>query len=170
MNTIEPTQVQVCRNVMETLVSQEIEAQLLLLPHRVAQSINKIDAMTYAINRLPALYASSQKGWEYQMSRAQNNYGHQILLAVRQAIIAVQRDPLRSVIPLKPQVDVQSQAAQVALEKLKKLLQNEQLSWSNLIVVIEQSLIKASRGELKSKSPSLLARSIDMWERHGYLR
>ncbi|MFB2976248.1 late competence development ComFB family protein [Microseira sp. BLCC-F43] len=170
MNAIEPTQVQVCRNVMETLVSKEIDAQLLLLPPRVAQSINKIDVMTYAMNRLPALYASSQKGWQYQISRAQKQYGQQILLAVRQAIIAVQRDPLRRVIPLQSHGDVQSQAAQVALDKLKELLQNEQLSWSNLVVVVEQSLIKASRGEMNSKSPRFLARSIDMWERHGYLR
>ncbi|GET42092.1 late competence development ComFB family protein [Microseira wollei] len=170
MNAIEPTQVQVCRNVMETLVSQEIDAQLLLLPARVAQSVNKIDVMTYAMNRLPALYASSQKGWQYQMSRAQKQYGQQILLAVRQAIIAVQRDPLRRVIPLQSHGDVQSQAAQVALDKLKELLQNEQLSWSNLVVIVEQSLIKASRGEMNSKSPRFLARSIDMWDRHGYLR
>ncbi len=167
---MESTQVQVSRNVMETLVSEEIEAQLLLLPPRVAHSINRIDVMTYAMNRLPALYASSQKGWQYQISRAEKQYGQQILLAVRQAIIAVQRDPLRRVIPLKPQSDVQSQAAQIALDKLKELLQNEQLSWSNLVVVIEQSLLKASCGEMNSKSPRFLARSIDMWEKHGYLR
>lgn len=128
MNTIAPDRVQVCRNVMETLVSEEIDAQLLLLPARVGKSINKIDVMTYALNRLPALYASSQKGWQYQISRAQNHYGQQILLAVRQAIIAVQRDPLRRATPLKPQGDVKSQAAEVALNKLKELLQNEQLS------------------------------------------
>ena len=77
---------------------------------------------------------------------------------------------MRRVIPLKPQSDVQSQAAQIALDKLKELLQNEQLSWSNLVVVIEQSLLKASCGEMNSKSPRFLARSIDMWEKHGYLR
>ena len=170
MNTIAPDRVQVCRNVMETLVSEEIDAQLLLLPPRVAQSVNKIDVMTYALNRLPALYASSQKGWQHQMSRAQKDYGQQILLAVRQAIIAVQRDPLRKAIPLKPHADVQSQAAQVALDKLKELLQNEQLSWNNLVVIVEQSLIKASRGEMKTKSPRFLARSIDMWDRNAYLR
>lgn len=170
MNAIATDRVQVCYNVMETLVSQEIEEQLLLLPHRVAQSINKIDVMTYALNRLPALYASSKKGWQYQISRGQKDYGQQIVLAVRQAIVAVQRDPLRNVIPLKPHTDLQSQAAQIALNKLKQLLQNEQLSWSNMVVVVEQSLIKASRGEMKCKSPRFLARSIDMWDKHGYLK
>lgn len=150
-----------CCNVMEALVNQEIEKQLPKLQPKLARYINKIEVMTYAMNRLPALYASSQKGWNHQMLRAKKEFGNQVTVVVRQALAAVQRDPLRVEIPLKPKQEVESQAA---LDQLKILLQDEQLTWSNLASVVEQTLIKTSQGEITWKSKRHMRSLVYKWE------
>lgn len=165
MNTTKPNGAQVSRNVMEALVNQEIEQQLMYWSPQLAKYINKVEVMTYAMNRLPALYASSQKGWQHQMSRAKKEFGKQITAVVRQAFAAVQRDPLRTTVPLKPQEEVESLAA---LQKLKDLLQDEQLTWSHLVSAIEQSLVETVQGQNTWKSRLHTARSGYHWDDERY--
>ena len=57
--------------------------------------------MAYALNRLPALYATSEEGWHRQQLRAKQQLKEQIVTAVRQGLAAVQKDPLKSSTPLK---------------------------------------------------------------------
>lgn len=161
----ETNRAQICRNVIEELVNQEIEQQLRSFQPKLAKYINKVDVMTYAMNRLPAMYASSEKGWQHQMLRAKKEFGNQVTIVVRQALAAVQRDPLRVQIPLKPQEEVESTAA---LQKLKELLQDEQLSWSNLVSIIEQTLVETSQGKITWKSKSNIRRLVYKWEDHRY--
>ena len=47
-------------NIMEELVIEEVQRQIVGLPTRLAQYIKKVEVETYALNRLPPLYASSQ--------------------------------------------------------------------------------------------------------------
>ncbi len=70
------------------------------LSPRLTQYIKRVEVETFALNRLPTLYASSQEGWLHQHQRARTEYQGQIKIAVRQALAAVQRDPLRSSTPL----------------------------------------------------------------------
>ena len=149
MDIREANRAQTCCNVMEALVTQEIQQQMLTFQPQLVKHINKVEVMTYALNRLPALYASSEKGLQHQTARAKNEFGKQITLVVRQALAGVMRDPFRVAAPLKPQEKVEAQAA---LEKLKGLLHNEQLTWSNLVSVVEQTLLKTEQGEMTWKS------------------
>lgn len=134
-----------CRNVMEIFVLLEVEHQWQLIPPRLKPYINKVDIMTYAMNRLPALYASSERGWQCQIERTKKEYKEKITHAVRQAIAAVQRDPLRSATPLKP---IEPLECRTALGQLKELLQKEELSWNTLPTEVEQALVKAAEGEI----------------------
>ncbi len=88
-------------NVMEILVLKEVDRQLEKLSPKLTQYIKRIEVATYALNRLPSLYASSQEGLRYQLKRAKKEYKAQIYVAVLQAMAAVQRDPLRCSTPLK---------------------------------------------------------------------
>ncbi|MGC9526638.1 MAG: late competence development ComFB family protein [Limnospira sp.] len=85
---------------MEDLVAEEVRRQLALLSPRLTQYIKRVEVETYALNRLPALYASSKEGWLHQKRKAGNELLDQIKQSVRQAIAAVQRDLLRSSTPL----------------------------------------------------------------------
>ena len=165
MNATKASRPQICLNVMESLVTEEIEQQLQHFPTQLTWYINKVDVMTYAMNRLPALYASSESGWRHQMSYGKKKLGEQIAVAVRQAFLAVQRNLLRVAIPLEPPEYIEAQAA---LQKLKDLLQEEQLSWSNLALIVEESLAKASEGSPPGKPKKHLSFSDDYgWDDDG---
>ncbi len=143
MTVVKPAQTY--RNGMEPLVIQEVTKQLKQLPSKTVLYINQAEAIAYALNRLPPLYATSEKGWQQQQVRASRDLHTQLVAAVRQALVAVQRDPLRSVAPLKLEED---RDAGEALQGLKELLRANDLSWKNVVDQVEHALIRTARGEI----------------------
>lgn len=89
------------RNAIEPLVAEELRQQLQHLPKQIVKYLNPAQVMAYALNRLPALYATSEEGWRRQQLRAKQQLKQQIVTAVRQGLAAVQKDPLKSSTPLK---------------------------------------------------------------------
>ncbi|MDF2208907.1 MULTISPECIES: late competence development ComFB family protein [Arthrospira] len=87
-------------NVMEDLVSEEVRRQLVSMSPRLTQYIKRVEVETYALNRLPPLYACSREGWLHQKRRGTEDCYEQVKIAVRQALAAVQRDLLRNSTPL----------------------------------------------------------------------
>ncbi len=137
------------RNAMEYLVSEEIEKQFKLIPPRLAKYLNKKEVAAFALNRLPSLYATSEKGWRQQCLRGRRDYGEQIATCVRQGILAVQKDPLRMESPIVADTLEGSGAdAQKALQALGSLLHCDDISWQNMVAKVEESLVKAARGEV----------------------
>jgi Late competence development protein ComFB len=96
-----PSEISSCRNAIEPLVTEEVERQLKHLPPQMVKYINPVQVLAYALNRLPALYATSEEGWHRQQLRARQHLRDQISMAVRQGFAAVQKDPLKVATPLK---------------------------------------------------------------------
>jgi hypothetical protein len=96
---MQPNQTLTYCNVMELLVAQEVHRQLQQLPPKLVNYVNPAQAIAYALNRLPALYATSPRGWYLQQQRAKAKLSPQIVVAVGQALAAVQQDPLNVAIP-----------------------------------------------------------------------
>jgi hypothetical protein len=94
------TQFSLYRNAMEPLAAQEIEQQMQSLPEDIIKSINKGEAIAYALNRLPPLYATTQEGWYWQQQRARETLQSLISQAASWAIIAVQRKTSKFSTPL----------------------------------------------------------------------
>ncbi len=117
-------------NVMELLVAEEVGQQMRDLPPRMIKYLKIIEVETYALNRLPALYASSEKGWQHQYDKAKRELRNQIKSAVRQALAAVQVDPLRSSEPLRIEED---ESASTVLESLRDLLKQPDLGWDGML-------------------------------------
>jgi len=132
-------------NAMELLVTQEVEKQFQSLPIKTVKYIKKSEVIAYALNRLPPLYATTKRGWQRQLMRGKTEHFQKIATAVRQGIVAVERDPLRVSDLFTSQDD---NAAQNTLESLKVLLQREDLSWENLTTMVEQTLINTLRGNV----------------------
>ena len=88
-------------NVLEIIVIEEVERQIAKLPPHLAKYINPGQVIAYALNRLPALYATSEEGWRRQQLKAKTELKDQIIMAVRQGLAAVQKDPLKVTTPLK---------------------------------------------------------------------
>lgn len=127
------------RNVMEALVAEEIDAQMQQLSLREQQTLQRSQIMGYALNRLPGLYVTSEKGWQRQWSQGKNKYQCQIKIAVRQGIAAVLRDPLRDVTVLSNHAP---DVAESALLQLRRLLMRQELSWYNIVGTVQMLLVK----------------------------
>lgn len=164
MSIVQPAQTYL--NVMEVLVAEEVDKQQKQLPPKIAPYINKSEAIAYALNRLPPLYATSQKGLQQQRTRATKEMQTKIALAVRQALAAIQRDPLRTSPPLRLEVDREPQDA---LKGLKELLGSEDLSWANLVDEIEHTLIRTARGEVTWRKRGTSLAEIHEWQDSRYM-
>ena len=100
-----PDEVPVYRNTLEPAVAREVHRQLQTLPPRLVSYINPAQVIAYALNRLPPLYATSEKGWELQQQRIHTELQAQIVIEVRRGIAAVQRDPFRPATPFRQRND-----------------------------------------------------------------
>jgi hypothetical protein len=145
---METEKAQTYRNVMEDLVNDEIEHQLRRLPTKLREYICVAEVTAYALNRLPPLYATCEKGWRQQRMRAKQELAGQVTTVVRQALAAIQRDPLRVSTPLR-KPDLNSPV--YALEELKRILLRADLTWDNAADVVEQSLMSTARGDITWK-------------------
>ena len=157
------------RNVMEVLVAEEIDRQITRLPSNIRKFINPIEVATYALNRLPALYASSQQGFNKQKIKGRSQYNVNITQEVRKGFAAIQQDLLRTSTPLmsgnESDIDKSIKEAKAALKELADYLPEKDLTWKNVI-----RLVKPILAELKEKDPEAVnvkkvrSRSSGLWE------
>ena len=137
-------------NIMEELVTEEVARQIKRCPDNIAQYINQVEVATYALNRLPPLYASCHKGLNKQKLKGKGDYSVEITKAVRKGFAAVQKDVLRYSTPLVPEDNSDSMVTQSeelaearkALAQLAEFFPNKQLTWQNLAKVIKPFLMK----------------------------
>jgi len=98
-----------CRNAIEELVVEEIKAQTARLGADRQKEVSLNEVAAYALNRLPPMYATTQRGWVQQRKRAYNELKEEITTMVRRAMMGVRRDVLRESDPL-PQSELEDQA------------------------------------------------------------
>ena len=173
------------QNIMETLVHQEIQRQLKAMPAKLVKYIDMSEVATFALNRLPPLYASSEQGKQRQAAKGEMKLKEEVATAVRQALAAVQRDPLRSSTPLPPDRDPRYQVAENKLVSLEELLRRShlldpeitRLTWDNLELAIAKALKRtAERGIVDRRIEQILSEndygrytsSVHDWTDHQY--
>lgn len=144
----------ITKNVMEDLVAEEIEKQLNRYPVSNSKLINRVEVATYALNRLPPLYASSYKGLNKQKIKGKSELHFKITKVVKEAISTIQQDLLRSSSPLTIEFDRMGQELQEAEKALKELgafLPNKEVSWKNLVRTVKPILIKLHQRKYQKK-------------------
>lgn len=144
----------IAKNVMEELVTEEIHKQLKRYPRKVAKFINQVEVFTYALNRLPPLYASSHKGFNRQKIRGKAELQITITRTVRDGIKKVQNDLIRISNPLTTELNSVEQElaeAQEALQELSVFFPTKNLSWKNINKIVKPILIRLNE---KQKRPS----------------
>ncbi|MEM7725329.1 MAG: late competence development ComFB family protein [Cyanobacteria bacterium P01_A01_bin.45] len=145
------------QNVMETVVIEEVEEQLETLSPNAKKHIKAYDITAYALNRLPALYATGKRGWHRQYNRGKKDLYTEIKRVVKEALIAVQKDPLRTDRLIDSQ---EERVAYMALQEVRWLLKRNDISWENLAIVLEETLSNA----LDNKTVSWRVSSVDEQE------
>ena len=139
-------------NVMERLVAEEVARQKSKLPPKLREYIKGVEVETYALNRLPALYASSEKGWQMQYEKAGKAHAEAVYKAVRQGIAAVQVDPLRASQPLSVR---QSDESETILTAFRNMLNQPDLTWDDILYKCKRILLPRNhpdRPPLKDES------------------
>ena len=150
-NLMDPHALRDRANVMEMLVAEEVERQLRRCPSTLLDYVKAVEVETYALNRLPPLYAASHEGLEYQKQRARREYGPKIQTAVRQAFSAIQRDPLRKSTPLVSEDD--RTRHQMIIEMAAKFATQENMS-SEPPETPEESISHDKAARFRRSSPS----------------
>lgn len=161
------------RNVMELLVADEIDRQIVRLPNNIRKFINTIEVATYALNRLPALYASSQQGFNKQKLKGRSQYSVKITQEVRKGFAAVQQDLLRSSTPLlaenEEEIDKSIAEAKAALKELADYLPEKDLTWKNIVKLVKPLLIELQQqDEAEINARKVRSKSSGLWEDSVY--
>lgn len=152
-----------CRNALEELVIEEAETQYKRLGADVKKRVDLSEVIAYTLNRLPPMYATTQRGWVQQRKKAEQELGAAIAKTVRNGFLSTQSDVLRQSDPI-PDHELVSQAR--SLFKLRKLFSKDYLKWKDVPEVVRdalnsgfyQSLANGTYVSLDRRN-SLLARS-----------
>jgi hypothetical protein len=152
------------KNVLEEIVVVEVQEQLKNLSQPAREAINLSEVAAFALNRLPALYASTSRGWLQQRKRAHNELQQQTVSAVQQALLGVKRDPLRK--STKIEASKVETPAHI-LTRLQKLFSKPTLQWHQVPQTFQEAL------SLVNHTPEYLNLSINdrnrLREIKGYL-
>jgi hypothetical protein len=127
----------ICKNAIEELVILETESQIRRLNPEISAKIDPSDVIAYALNRLPPMYATSQRGWTELRERAKTTLAGQIQKAVRHALVNTQKDPLRQADPI-PEQELATQAR--SLLRIQKILCRDNLSWKDVPDLVRAAL------------------------------
>ena len=152
-----------CRNALEELVIEEAEAQYKRLGADVKKRVDLSEVIAYTLNRLPPMYATTQRGWVQQRKKADQELGAAIAKTVRNGFLSTQSDVLRQNDPI-PDHELISQAR--SLFKLRKLFSKDYLKWKDVPEIVRDALDSGYYQSLSSgtyvsldRRNSLLARS-----------
>jgi hypothetical protein len=131
-------------NAMEILVEEEVDRRLNAMSERQRAYLNRMEIIAYALNQLPPLYATGEKGLEFQISQGRCQYTSRIQRAVHQALAAVLRDPILTYQPLRLEAPA---GLRSVLQRIRVLLKNERADWDSLPEILE-ALMKESSDDI----------------------
>jgi hypothetical protein len=131
-------------NAMEILVEEEVDRRLAQLPEGHRAYLNRMELIAFALNHLPAMYATGEKGLSFQLAQGRTQHGGKIQQAVQQSIAAVLRDPILNYTPLKFHAPA---GMREILKRIQVLLHNEKIDWETLPEILEALVRQTSRGD-----------------------
>jgi hypothetical protein len=133
------------KNTIEDLVVEEAKKQLQRIGNGISENIELGDVAGYALNLLPPMYASTDRGWLQQRKRAHSELRPKIISAVQKAMMNVSRDSERETAPI-PASEIATPAH--ALSQLQKILNRPHMSWAELPQAVATALEDGKQGSL----------------------
>ena len=143
----------VSHNLMEGMVLEELDRQFNSLSPKAQEFVNRAEVVAYALNRLPALYATTQEGLRRQQAHGHKELKAKIKETVRRGLSAVQIDPFRCSDPIE--LEDQQEMHQQILLALRDVLSEQKLTWENVPQVVRQKLVETARGEITWRQDAL---------------
>ncbi len=130
--------IQGCRNVIEELVVSEVIAQNGRLSSSVKAKTNIDEVASYALNRLPPLYATTRRGYLHQQKLACKDFKSEIAQTISRGLIGVKKDILKDATPL-PECELEREER--SLLRLQKILEIDNLRWRDVPSAVEKTMM-----------------------------
>lgn len=139
-------------NVLEKLVLSLAYHQTQKLHPAIAETVDLGEATAYVLNRLPPMYATSEKGYQALRQRAREVYGKEVVAALKEAIAVCVESPSLDKVPL-PLARFEAELEE-ALEQVCWILQRDDINWRNAPFIVEECLHKAVNHEIEWRKRS----------------
>ncbi|MFN3360015.1 MAG: late competence development ComFB family protein [Pseudanabaenaceae cyanobacterium] len=137
------------KNALEIVVVEEAKNQLAQLDRAKREEINLSEVIAFVLNRLPCLYASSDRGWLQQKKRANNEFRKQVIGLLHQAFLRVGNNPLVRVSPL-PLYEIER--PDYCLQQLREILRRPNLTWKEVPAIVQESITRGTAAALEHLS------------------
>jgi len=122
-------------NVLEHLVFQIIEKAT----PEISQQFNKGEVAAYALNRLPAMYATSVRGFRILRQKAVSDLSRELIGNVRTGIMKVLKNPHTE---LQPIVAYRfNQEYEHAILDLRTYLRRDDITLHNIVEIVQDLLL-----------------------------
>jgi hypothetical protein len=125
-------------NILEKLVAAIAIRQMARLSPELSERIPMEEVVAYTLNRLPPMYATSNRGYDALHARAKVELSSQIISTMRDGLQKVGQSPYKA-IPSLP-FDKFRHEQDLALLELQQLLNREDITWNNVVEIVEQTL------------------------------
>ncbi len=133
------------KNALEIIVVEEAKLQVAQLDRAKRQEINLTEVIAFVLNRLPCLYANSDRGWLQQRKRANNEFRKQAVGLLHQAFLRIGSNPLVRVSPL-PLYEVER--PDYCLQQLREILRRPELTWKEVPGIVQESISRGTASAL----------------------
>lgn len=125
-------------NVLEKFVISATESYMSRLSPEIQAKVNSNEVVSYALNRLPPMYATSDRGYRLLRQKAINELRREVVIQVRQGIMKVGRSPQEFMAP-HPLEKFNKECDQ-ALAKIKTILQCDEINDDNVAELVEKAI------------------------------
>ncbi len=139
-------------NVLEKLVLSLAYHQVQKLHPAIAETVDLGEVTAYVLNRLPTMYATSEKGYVELRRRAREVYGKEVVTTLTEAIAVCVDSPNVGKMPI-PLYRFEAEL-EAALEQINWILQREDITWRNAPFILEECLQKAIEQEINWRKRS----------------
>jgi hypothetical protein len=131
-------------NVLEDLAKQEVKNQLIHMANVLPRKVGVDDVCAYVLNRLPALYATTEQGVIWQTQKAKEQLSSQIESTVIQSLMTLGKTPRRLADPI-PLLKFEEECEQ-AISELRLIFQREDITWQNIATLAEYAIAHERQG------------------------
>ncbi len=133
-------------NVLEKLVLSLAYHQIQKLHPGIAAIVDLGETTAYVLNRLPPMYATTEKGYKALRLRAREVYGKEVVAVLKQAIAVCVDSPSIERAPL-PLARFEAELEN-ALDQVNWILHRDDINWRNAPFIVEECLLKAIDNDL----------------------
>ena len=139
-------------NVLEKLVLSLAYNQIQKLHPAIAETVDLGEATAYVLNRLPPMYATSEKGYNSLRLRAREFYCKEVVAVLKEAIAVCVESPNLEKIPL-PLARFEAELEE-SLEQVSWILQRDDINWRNAPFIVDECLYKVVNNEMEWRKRS----------------